>query len=161
MSSKSVFVTVGTTKFDKLIETVTDNRTLEALQRKGYKSMTIQSGNGTFVIDPSSVIKITSYKFKPDIGLDMSCSDLVISHGGAGSIMQALDLKKPLLVVVNEDLMDNHQFELAEKLYDEKRLYYTTCKNLRNCIENSDFKLLNSINIDNSEIICEHIENVF
>lgn len=158
MSSKSVFVTVGTTKFDGLITSITKPSTLEALKRKGYSKMTLQIGNGTFIPEPSNIIKITSYKFKPDLGPDMSNNDLIISHGGAGSIMQALDYNKALLVVINEKLMDNHQFELAEKLYDEKRLYYTTCSNISNCIENLDFSLLNSIKIDNSNKIYKQIE---
>lgn len=158
MSSKSVFVTVGTTKFDELIASVTEHRTLKALKHKGYTSMTIQTGNGTFTAKPSTIMDITSYKFKPDIGSDMNNSNLVISHGGAGSIMQALEFGKPLLVVINEKLMDNHQYELAEKLCNKKHLYYTTCKDLCNCVENSDFNILNSIKIDNSKKICEQIE---
>lgn len=161
MSAKSVFVTVGTTEFDELIDSVTEECTLGALKRKGYTSLTVQMGNGTFILKPSDTMEISSYKFKSDIGPDMKNSDLVISHGGAGSIMQALDYGKPLLVVINEKLMNNHQYELAEKLYQEKYLYYTTCKNLCNFIENSDFSLLNSVNIDNSQKICKQIECFF
>lgn len=159
MSTKSVFVTVGTTKFNDLIYSITKRYTLEALKRKGYTSLIIQMGNGIIDIEPSEIIEISSYTFKPDLGFDISNSDLIISHGGAGSIMQALDHGKPLLVVINEDLMDNHQYELAKKLCDEKRLYYTTCKNLCDCIENLNFSLLNPIKIDNSKKICEQIEN--
>ncbi|GMG15312.1 unnamed protein product [Phytophthora fragariaefolia] len=46
--------------------------------------------------------------------------DLVISHVGAGSIMDGLALKKKLVVVVNTALMDNHQTELAEAMADQK-----------------------------------------
>lgn len=158
MSSKSVFVTVGTTQFDELIASATKENTLKALKYKGYTSMNIQKGNGKFIVKPSNILEISSYKFKPDIGPDISCSDLVISHGGAGSIMQALDHRKPLLVVVNEELMDNHQFELAEKLCEEKYLYFTTCKSLCSCIQSSDFSLLNSLKVDNSQKICRQIE---
>lgn len=161
MSTKSVFVTVGTTKFDELIASVTEYSTLEALKNNGYSSMILQIGHGNFLPEESDVIKISHYRFKPDIGPDMCNSDLVISHGGAGSIMQALGLGKPLLVVINEKLMDNHQYELAEKLYEEKRLYYTTCTKLCNCIENLDLSLLNITNIDNSEKICKQIESFF
>lgn len=158
MSTKSVFVTVGTTEFDELITSVTKDSTLEILKLKGYTTMTIQMGNGMLKLKSSDIMDISSYKFKPDIGLDMSNSDLIISHGGAGSIMQALDHGKPLLVVVNEKLMNNHQYELAEKLCSENRLYYTTCEKLCDCISNSDFSLLNSEKIDNSKKISKQIE---
>jgi len=158
MSFKSVFVTVGTTKFDELIDFVTERRTLDALKRKGFTSMIIQLGNGNCILEHSDIMKISSFKFKPDIGPDISNSDLIISHGGAGSIMQALEYGKPLLVVINEKLMDNHQYELAEKLFTEKRLFYTTCTDLYHCIEHSDLSLLNSANIDNSNKICKQIE---
>lgn len=158
MTTKTVFVTVGTTKFDDLLASITNHNTLKVLKRKGYTSMIIQMGNSKFLLEHSDIMNISSYKFKPDIGPDMYNSDLVISHGGAGSIMQALDHGKPLLVVINEKLMDNHQYELAEKLSEQKYLYYTTCKNLNNYIENLDFSLLNSVKIDNSKRICKQIE---
>lgn len=45
---------------------------------------------------------------------------------GAGSILETLKLKKPLIVVVNEKLMDNHQIELAEAFHQMNNLYYCT-----------------------------------
>lgn len=42
---------------------------------------------------------------------------------GSGSIFETLRLRKPLIVVVNEDLMDNHQSELAEELAERKHLF--------------------------------------
>jgi Glycosyltransferase family 28 C-terminal domain len=43
---------------------------------------------------------------------------------GSGSIFETLRLNKPLIVVVNEDLMDNHQAELAEELANRKHLFF-------------------------------------
>ena len=46
----------------------------------------------------------------------MKAASFIISHAGAGSIMEGLSLEKRMLVVINADLMDNHQFELAHAL---------------------------------------------
>ncbi len=40
---------------------------------------------------------------------------------GAGSVMEALDLGKALLVVVNTGLMDDHQQELARAMEEQVR----------------------------------------
>eukprot|EP00386_Alphamonas_edax_P015594 GDKI01047578.1.p1 GENE.GDKI01047578.1~~GDKI01047578.1.p1 ORF type:complete len:128 (-),score=34.79 GDKI01047578.1:358-741(-) len=58
-------------------------------------------------------LHLTSYRFKPTLDEDVCGADLIISHAGAGSILEALRKQKRLLVVVNTSLMDNHQQELA------------------------------------------------
>jgi beta-1,4-N-acetylglucosaminyltransferase len=64
----------------------------------------------------------------------------IFYHGaGSGSIFETLRLGKPLIVVVNEDLMDNHQSELAEELADRKHLYYARPQTLKQII--SDVKV--------------------
>ena len=47
---------------------------------------------------------------------------------GAGSIMEALDAGKHVIVVINDSLMDNHQTELAEQLAKDRHLVHTTPK---------------------------------
>lgn len=57
-------------------------------------------------------------------GLVQSC--YTPTHSGSGSIMEALSLQKPLVVVVNDRLMNNHQTELARQLCKDGHLLYTT-----------------------------------
>ena len=72
--------------------------------------------------DTSSISSTTTlvfyevYRFKPSLAADFESSSLVVSHAGAGSVFEALRAKKPLLVVVNPILADNHQTELADAL---------------------------------------------
>ena len=47
---------------------------------------------------------------------------------GAGSCLEALGENKPIVVVINEDLMNNHQTELAHKLHSDGHLFYSNCR---------------------------------
>ena len=129
---KSVFVTVGTTSFDALVEAMDSEELIQTLIERGYDSLTIQRGRGTYV--PKHIVTSTSserssaptpwrtffkvqvVEFLPSLDAILKEASLVISHAGAGSVFESLSLGKPTLVVVNESLMDNHQVELAETL---------------------------------------------
>ena len=47
---------------------------------------------------------------------------------GAGSVLETLQAGRPLIVVINELLMDNHQMELASQLAEDGHLFYATCR---------------------------------
>ncbi|MCH84723.1 UDP-N-acetylglucosamine transferase subunit ALG13 [Trifolium medium] len=61
---------------------------------------------------------------------------------GSGSIFETLRLRKPLIVVVNEDLMDNHQSELADELANRKHLYCASPQTLHQTISDMDLNSL-------------------
>lgn len=44
---------------------------------------------------------------------------------GAGTTIDVLRSKKPLVVVINEDLMSNHQLEMAHQLKSDGHLIYS------------------------------------
>jgi beta-1,4-N-acetylglucosaminyltransferase len=124
-----VFATVGTTSFDALVEALDSPSVLDALASAGHASLTIQVGRGAY--RPSRGARsrpgfaVDHFDFRPSLDEAMRGASLVISHAGAGSIFEALALRVPLLVVVNETLMDNHQVELAKEL--ERRGYLRWC----------------------------------
>ncbi|OEU18716.1 Glyco_tran_28_C-domain-containing protein, partial [Fragilariopsis cylindrus CCMP1102] len=139
-----LFVTVGTTRFDKLVEAVTSKVALEWMKRQGFSSLTIQYGRGIkppeMISSSSSIIDIQTYDFRPSLIDDMEKADLILSHAGAGTVMEVLRMKnfdyndndndndnnnktttgttKKLIVVINTELMDNHQTELATAMAD-------------------------------------------
>ncbi|KAL3323087.1 hypothetical protein AABB24_040272 [Solanum stoloniferum] len=78
------------------------------------------------------------FTFSSSIADYLKSASLVISHAGSGSIFETLRLGKPLIVVVNEDLMDNHQSELAEELAERKHLYCARPQTLYKTISDMD-----------------------
>ncbi|KAI3753445.1 hypothetical protein L2E82_25497 [Cichorium intybus] len=126
-SKRIVFVTVGTTSFDSLVKTVDTDQVKEELLKKGYTHLVIQMGRGSYIPKKSSgedgSLVVDYFTFSSTIADYLKSASLVISHAGSGSIFETLRLEKPLIVVVNEDLMDNHQSELAEELAERKHLF--------------------------------------
>ena len=162
-------MTVGTTKFDSLIEAVSGPKFLTHISRNecgAYTSLTVQYGRGSVIpfVDsisgttnksngdasaPSSAsakqdingISCDAYQFKPSLRQDMEDADLIISHAGAGSIMEGMELcteannegkstsksthrrQKKLVVVTNAALMHGHQSELADALEARGHLF--------------------------------------
>lgn len=147
MRLNTVYVTVGTTKFDSLINKVTSDEVLQILKSKGCKNLILQLGNGSPVdvkdINDKFGIAVDQYEFKYEsVRSDIINSDLIIGHAGAGTCMDILNNGKPGLVVVNEELMNNHQIELAEQLGQEKYLYFCSIENIASCLESMDFTAL-------------------
>ncbi|XP_034545647.1 UDP-N-acetylglucosamine transferase subunit ALG13 homolog [Notolabrus celidotus] len=141
---KNVFVTVGTTCFDELIETITCSESVQALKARGYERLVLQVGRGSVLpeADSSPHIRLEAFRFKDSIADDMKQADLVVSHAGAGSCLEALGAGKPLLVVVNDKLMDNHQLELAQQLHMDSHLLYCTCSTLTETLRTMDLSTL-------------------
>lgn len=160
---KKIFLTVGTTKFDLLSEYILTEPVLTALKNIGCEEITFQIGKS--VVDPGiyerNGVKINMYRFKDSISDDIKNADLVISHAGAGTCLEVLEANKPLLVVVNEDLMDNHQLELAEQLQIDSHLYYCTCDTLISTLGVVDFSLLNPFSKADPTLLINYLDNVF
>ena len=107
--------------------------------------MILQIGNSDLEPDCTARCgfnKIEIFKLSPSIERYIQSADLVISHAGAGSVLETLEKRKHLIVVINNLLMDNHQVELAEQLYKDEYLYFCTCQNLLHIIQTMDLAKL-------------------
>lgn len=129
---KLCFVTIGATAaFDALIESVLSAAVLQTLSKAGFKKVLVQYGkDGRSLYEslsgPHADSKELGLQFE---GFDFDSEGLypymvsaresggvVISHAGSGSILDALRVNAPLIVVPNPKLLDNHQDDLAEAL---------------------------------------------
>eukprot|EP00291_Cryptomonas_curvata_P031140 CAMPEP_0172211658 /NCGR_PEP_ID=MMETSP1050-20130122/36535_1 /TAXON_ID=233186 /ORGANISM="Cryptomonas curvata, Strain CCAP979/52" /LENGTH=179 /DNA_ID=CAMNT_0012892155 /DNA_START=67 /DNA_END=606 /DNA_ORIENTATION=- len=136
---KIAFVTVGTTKFDALVKALDTDFVQQALVAQGFSTLLIQRGKSEH--EPKSRVgnslDVHVYEYKPSLKPDAESADLIISHAGAGSVLEALRLvgafagsvlealrlRKTLIVVANESLMDNHQQELAAAMSEQGWLF--------------------------------------
>ncbi|KAI9142356.1 glycosyl transferase [Paraphysoderma sedebokerense] len=167
---QSVFVTVGTTRFDSLISTILSPPILTYLSNQNYKTITVQHGHSAFpsLSNLNSLIKsldinlnIQYYNFKPTLKDDIANADLVVSHAGSGSILECLRSNKKLVVVINEELMDNHQFELASELERMGYLVASKCGNLENALQRVTETSLTPFPEQNMSIFPELVDSVF
>jgi beta-1,4-N-acetylglucosaminyltransferase len=131
MDFSRIFITVGTTEFTELINRIDICDFVEAIRNVNCQHLVIQIGRGRQPVNlprlcEENGIHCTIYQFKPNLTEDMSSASLIISHCGAGSIIEAMSLRKPLIVVVNSTLQGNHQTELSEALASDGYCISTT-----------------------------------
>ncbi|KAF9934887.1 N-acetylglucosaminyldiphosphodolichol N-acetylglucosaminyltransferase catalytic subunit alg13 [Linnemannia zychae] len=139
----SVLVTVGSTQFNKLVDVVSSPSLQNLLVSLGYSHLTIQHGKSPISsIASESNLDITAYAYKPSLHEDMEQADLIISHAGSGSILEALRLNKKLIVVVNQDLMDNHQQELGSALSEQNYLVCCSVSTLEEALQAKKYESL-------------------
>lgn len=139
------FVTVGSTRFDGLVQRALSDAVVDELCAKGYNHLVVQCGNsdfdaGLYTHDGETWTRqradggiVEVWRFKPTLQEEYERADLVISHAGewpdstmfaeldaarsgSGTILDVLRLHKPLIVVPNPSLLDDHQQELATSL---------------------------------------------
>ncbi|KAM3911081.1 UDP-N-acetylglucosamine transferase subunit ALG13-like [Leptodactylus fuscus] len=157
---RSVFVTVGTTSFDELISCVSSEQTVRILKERGYSRLSLQIGRGTVEPKSYSAARFTLdvFRYKDTLAEDIRRADLVISHAGAGSCLETLEAQKPLIVVINEKLMSNHQLELAKQLNKDGHLYYCTCSTLGDTLKTLDLSSLKVFPPGHPEIFASFLD---
>lgn len=148
-----VFVTVGTTKFEALVRVIDDPEFADLLVSQGYTDLVIQKGAGEYIPQrlcpggASSVkldngLTVSYFDFTPSLANHIREAALVVSHAGSGSIFETLHARKPLVVVPNPILMDNHQEELGRKLEQLNCLFCAAPNQLFTTIRNMDISKL-------------------
>jgi UDP-N-acetylglucosamine transferase subunit ALG13 len=112
-----IFVTVGHTRFDALFIEI------DKISNNGNWFFTHQISDGFYT--PKSG---ESFTFTENIKKHYNDADVVITHAGAGTVFELLELNKKIIVVNNTNRVDSHQGDLT--IYVNKHNYALTCNSL-------------------------------
>jgi beta-1,4-N-acetylglucosaminyltransferase len=105
-----ILVTVGTTYYDELVQAV--DRLAGAGEIAG--PVLAQIGEGKYV--PSHIQWV---RYVPDLKDYFRKADLVICHGGGGTVLELLHMGKAFIAVPNRVLQHDHQSDLLRALEAE------------------------------------------
>ncbi|CAG7818354.1 unnamed protein product [Allacma fusca] len=134
---RKLFVTVGTTKFEELVTKIQTEEFLQVCIDIGIQEICVQAGESGVGegIRTFKKLILEFFHYKTDIKSDIDSADLVISHAGAGTVIDVLSLKKKLIVVPNSTLMNNHQDELAIFLAEKQYAFKSTINDLSDTLK--------------------------
>lgn len=122
-----VLISVGTTKFDELIELVDNVST-----KYEYEFMA-QISNGKYL--PKN---IKYFEFSNNIKELYEWADVIICHAGAGTIYTLLEMKKKVIVIPNKVRVDKHQSDIANAMLSKgfiKSVNTLNEENLKLCLD--------------------------
>jgi beta-1,4-N-acetylglucosaminyltransferase len=112
-----IFITVGSTAFDPLIKQV------DEISTDMKEEIICQIADGKYI--PKNC---QYFRYKLDLEKEYSDADLVICHGGAGTLFNLMKLNKKVIAVPNLVRKDKHQTDLIDALSGEN--YIIVCYDL-------------------------------
>ena len=113
-----IFVTTGTTLgFDGLIKSIDD-----LIEKKQITEPVVcQIGNGKYIPKNSEY-----FRYKENIDDWLQKASLVICHGGTGTVLALMAMKKPFIAVANPRMADEHQSQFLTKLGNSGCILWTS-----------------------------------
>ena len=115
-----IFVALGThpQQFDRLLEKIDSLVASKKIKAEVF-AQTGSSGYG-----PKNY-KSREFLSPEEFSKEFEKADIIISHGGAGAIINALESKKPLIIVPRlkrfGEHTDDHQLDLAMAMHERKK----------------------------------------
>lgn len=129
MTLGTLFVTIGNGKFDPLVKEV------DRLKKSGKikEEVIVQLGLGRYKPEYCKW-----FSFEPSLEKYYKKANLIISHGGPGTVFEILRLGKKLVAVPNRDRTDpRHQVEYLQAIAEETSslIYCSQVSLLESCLE--------------------------
>ncbi len=112
-----IFVTVGTSDFDQLVERIDASASFLRDQ------VLVQIGNGEYIPRNCGY-----FRFAPSLDPYYDQADVVVAHGGLATTMEVLEKGKKLISVENTACIDDHQTDILKVLAEEG--YLVWCRDL-------------------------------
>lgn len=109
----NIFITVGTTPFDKLISYCDANLDVEQNEIKCQISNLAEYKPANF----------DSFEYTQDIVALYEWADVVVAHAGSGTLFQLLEMGKRCIFVPNNIHKDKHQNDLCKYVVDNDYAY--------------------------------------
>jgi len=114
-----IFVTVGSTDFDALVAAMDEWAATAA------EPVVMQIGEGSYMPRHAHVY----FRFAPSLAPYYEQAEIVVSHGGLGTVVEVLQRGKRLIAVSNPDRYDTHQDEILRTFAESGYLLW--CQELR------------------------------
>ncbi len=152
-----IFVTIGNDgrHFERLLDRIGE------LIKEDFDDIVVQFGNSRNSLDTSN--KVKAFYNRDEFSSLLKDSDLIITHAGAGTLLQIAQLGKFPLVVPRlkkyKEHINNHQIDIATEfekkglcqvLYDVKELDKKLIDVLKKKSLDLDFKNKNNVNLKES-----------
>ena len=145
-----IFVTVGTTDFDALV------RHVDELAPSLGREVVAQIGRGEYL--PTNM---EWFRFAPSLDPYFGRAEVVVSHGGLGTIIEVLQRGLKLIGVSNPDRYDLHQEDILRALSERGHMVW--CRSLDSLaqaicgIDAQEFAPYESPPCRIAEVIREHL----
>jgi beta-1,4-N-acetylglucosaminyltransferase len=108
-----IFVTVGSTDFDPLI------KKMDELAPELGSEVVMQIGLGQYIPKTGR-----HFRFAPSLDPYLAQAELIVGHGGLGTIVEALEQGRKLVCVVNPTTYDRHQEHLLRLFAAQNHLIW-------------------------------------
>ena len=112
-----ILVTVGTSGFDQLVETI------DQLATSLDDQVVIQIGYGRYIPNNCQY-----FRFAPSLESYYDEADVIVASAGVGTMMEVLRKGKRLITVENTTCIDHHQTDLLNMIAEQK--YLVWCRDL-------------------------------
>lgn len=108
-----IFVTVGTTGFDALIEFI------DQFSVNCDEKFVVQIGPGKYIPQHCEY-----FRYSPSLQKYFEEAAIIISHGGLATVTEVLKLGRPLIAIEDITQPDRHQREILQVWSEMKHLFW-------------------------------------